>query len=69
VIYPESARRIIRDKPHKQVETLFAGSEGIYGFQYAQLLPRCIAALSRHKSDTLKAITTSDLSGAGTSNH
>jgi len=29
---------------------------------------RCIASSSRHKSDTLKA-TTSDLSGAGTSNH
>jgi hypothetical protein len=68
VIYPESARRIIRDTHNEQADTLFAGSEGIYGFQNAQLLPRCIAASSRHKSDTLKA-TTSDLSGAGTPNH
>ncbi len=56
------------DTPPEQVDTLFAGSEGIYGFQNAQLLQRSIAASSQHKSDTLKA-TASDLSGTGTSNH
>jgi hypothetical protein len=39
VIYPESAGWIIRDTPPEQVDALFAGSEGIYGFQNAQLLP------------------------------
>jgi hypothetical protein len=46
VIYPESARRIIRDTHNEQADTLFAGSEGIYGFQNAQLLRD--ALLLRH---------------------
>jgi hypothetical protein len=40
VIYPELVHQIIRDTPPKQADTLFAGSEFIYGFQNAQLLPR-----------------------------
>ncbi len=38
-MYPESVRQIIRDTPPEQVDTHFAGSEGIYGFQNAKLLP------------------------------
>ena len=69
VIYPVPARRITRGASPEQANIL-AGSEVIYGFQNAQLLPRCIAiaASSWHQSDTLKA-TTSDLSSAGTPNH
>jgi len=67
VIYPESARRIIRDTPPEQGDTLVAGSEGIYGFQNAQYC-HDDATLHRSNNRTLTAAT-SDLSGAGTSNH
>ena len=69
VIYSAPACRITRGASPEQAN-IFAGSEVIYGFQNAQLLPRCIAiaASSWHQSDTLKA-TTSDLSSAATPNH
>jgi hypothetical protein len=68
VIYLESVRRIIRDTPPEQGDTLFAGSEAINGFQNAQFLMQCIVVLAQHKTYVLKA-TMSDLTGTGTLNH